>query len=142
LEKNGIYRLFYDWVTNLLISPAAIMSVGWRYEERTVRRRVEQPVLAFDPWFQQVVPVFDPFSGRPMRQLVVVEAVEPEWDDNELQVVDFFDFWVDPKGHDIDSCRFVFQREWMTRDQIEAYLSVLEDEMASVGGGEVFPVRW
>lgn len=142
LEKNQIYRLFYDWTTNLLISPLAIMSVGWRYEERTVRRRVEQPVMAFDPWMQTLVPVFDPYTGQPMTQLVVVEQTEPEWDDNELQVVDFFDFWPDPKGHDVDSCRFVFQREWLTRDQIEAHLGVLEDEMESVGGGQVWPIKW
>src|SRR5690606_10890162 len=142
LERNNIYRPLHDWVTNLLISPLAIMSVRWRYEERTVRRRVEQAVLTVDPWTGVVLPMVDPYTGQPVTQLVVVEQTEPEWDDNELQVVDFFDFWVDPKGHDVDSCRFVFQREWLTREQIEAYLSVLEDEMASVGGGEVFPVRW
>src|SRR5690606_14500222 len=85
LARNNISRLFYDWVTNLLISPLAIMSVGWRYEERTVRRRVEQPVLVFDPWSQQVVPVVDPYTGQPVTQMVVVEQTEPEWDDYELQ---------------------------------------------------------
>ena len=142
LDKNQIYKLFYDFVTNLLISPAAIMSVGWRYETRTVRRRVEVPLTAIDPWLGRPVAVFDPFTGQPMTQLVVMESEEPVWDDNEIQLVDFFDFWPDPLGHDIDSCRYVFQREWMTREQIEARLAVLEQEMVSAGAGRLYAVRW
>lgn len=140
LEKNGIYRLFYDWVTNLLIAPAAIMSVGWRYEERTVKRRVEQPVTIIDPWTGAAMPIIDPYTGQPMTSMAVIEQTETTWDDNEIQVVDFFDFWPDPQGADIDSCRFVFQREWMTRDQIEARLAVLEHEMG--GEGRVHRIDW
>src|SRR5690606_17078950 len=37
LDRNGIKRKFYDFITSVLIFPAGIMSVGWRVEDRTVR---------------------------------------------------------------------------------------------------------
>ena len=126
LERNGWPRILYDFLTSLLIMPAAILSVGWRFERRPVRRRVVEPVV-------------DPLSGAVVGLgLAVVEEEAQVWDDNEIALVDYFDFWPDPRGRDIDSCRFVFQREFATAQQIEERLEVL----AEAGQGEVFPVDW
>ncbi len=138
LDKNGIYRLWYDYVTCFLIFPLAIMSVGWRFEQRRVRRRVEVPAMMLDPRTLQPVPMLDPITGQPVTQLQVTESLETAWDDNELRVVHFFDWWGDPAGYDIDSCRFCFEREELTWQQILERQELLAQHVAAVGAGQVF----
>lgn len=137
LERNNIVRKFYDWVTNLLVFPAAIFSVGWRYETKPVRRRIEVPVFYLDPATMQPIVAADPFTGQPMTQLITIETNEAVWDDNEIQVVDWWDWWGDPRGSDIDSCRYCFQREWVTRDQLESKLELL----IATGSGKPYPIN-
>ena len=121
LERNNILRVWYDFITSLLVFPAGILAVGWRYETKQVRRRVTQPLVNE--------------TGQ-IVGFTVVEVEQPvvAWDDNEIVNVDFFDFWPDPRGRDIDSCRFVFHREWATRKEVEEKLALLAD----AGAGEVF----
>jgi hypothetical protein len=137
LERNGIVGKWYEFVTNFLIFPAAMMAVGWRYERRPVKRRVPQPVYSFDS-YGNMVPAVDPMTGQPQTQLVMQQTEEVVWDDNEISVLDWGDFWVDPRGKDVDSARFIFHREWLTREQIEEKLQLL----AESENGEVFPVDW
>ena len=125
LEKNRVTSLFYDWFTCLLVFPAAIISVGWRKETRTQKRKEQATLNIFG--FQTSLPA-----------LRVVEKEETVWDDNEIQLVDFFDFWPDPRGTDIDSCRFVFQRERVTRPELEAKLRLWQE----TGAGEVTEPDW
>jgi len=98
LEKNDWEAVFYDYLTSLLIFPAAILAVGWRYEQKRVRRRV--PVTTGLQW--------DSFGNIiPRIEMQVIEQLETAWDDNEIINVDFFDFWIDPKATNIDNARFV-----------------------------------
>ena len=130
LERNSVVAIFYDFITSMLIFPAAILGVGWRYEKRMVRTR--EPVV-------QVVP--DPMTGAPVPVLLGFQMVEQDgvvWDDNELVNINFFDFWPDPRGKDVDSCRFVFQREWCTQEQLQDRLEVLHQ----AGTGTVYPIDW
>jgi len=129
LDRNGIKRKFYDFITSVLIFPAGIMSVGWRVEDRTVRIPIPRLANPIDVVYNGAQPEF---------VVEYQEISERVWDDNEIQVVDYFDFWPDPRGYDIDSCRFVFQREWLSREQIEQKLAVLEE----AGLGRVFPIDW
>lgn len=126
LEKNHILDLFYRYVTSMLIFPAAIMGVGWRYEVAPVRRRAKFPDIVQTALGPQ-------FLGW---QEQVVENMEEIWDDNEITLVDFFNFWPDPRGEDIDSCRGVFQREWLTREELEQKLIFLYD----LQEGVLYPV--
>lgn len=132
LERNNVVSVFYDFITSMLIFPAAILGVGWRYEKRMIRTR--EPVIDI---------VYNPMAGIPEPTPMVIgwQTVEREavvWDDNELVNINFFDFWPDPRGRDVDSCRFVFQREWCTQEQLEEKLQVLE----AAGSGEVYPLDW
>lgn len=137
LESNNFKMKLYDFVTSMLVFPAAIMGVGWRYEENMVRRKHKQVIPLLDPFG---FPLLDSFTGEPLTQEVIQIIEQPEvvYDDNELVNIDFFDFWVDPRGHDIDSCRFVFHREWLTREAIEQRVKVISE----ANGGTIYPVDW
>ena len=61
------------------------------------------------------------------------------YDDNEIKNVDFFDFWPDPRGTNLDNMRFCFHREWLTKDELKDYLTWME----KVKAGTVFwPDDW
>ena len=129
LEKNDWEAVFYDYLTSLLIFPAAILAVGWRYEQKRVRRRV--PVTTGLQW--------DSFGNIiPRIEMQVIEQLETAWDDNEIINVDFFDFWIDPKATNIDNARFVYQREIVTRGQIEDLMVTLSESQS----GDVFQLDW
>jgi hypothetical protein len=53
-------------------------------------------------------------------------------------MVDFFDFWADPRGTDIDSCRYVFQREWVTKPELQSKL----DLWKAAGTGTITEPDW
>lgn len=129
LDKNQIKSKFFDFVTSMLIFPAGIMSVGWKYEQRTVAVPVPQLTNLLEVAYENAPPEYEN---------VWQEFPEKVWDDNELQVVDYFDFWPDPRGRCIDTCRFVFQREWMTQEQLLDRLAMLEE----AGFGQAFPIDW
>lgn len=123
LERNVFAKRLYDFVTSVLVFPAGIMAVGWRYERKKVKRKV---------------PIMVGMAGEGLAATAIgwtVQEVEvTEWDDNELVNVDYFDFWPDPRGTDIDTCRFVFQREWLTQESLEMKLELLRE----AGSGTVW----
>lgn len=122
LDRNDCIKKFYDYITSFLIFPCAIMGVGWRYEEELIKKRVPKPNIV---------------DGRMSGWRYEDETSwETTWDDNEIVNIDYFDFWPDPKGRDLDSCRGVFHREWLTREQLESKLELL----SQVGEGTVYDV--
>lgn len=127
LEKNNIVSKFYDYVTSFLIFPAGILGVGWRYEEDYIKRKVPVPEIIQTQFGFQ-------YTGNYVYQWR--EGKEVVWDDNEIVNVDYFDFWPDPMGTDIDSCRGVFTREFVTLEELThrlKFLSYLDE-------GIIYPV--
>src|SRR5690606_36328719 len=127
---------FYDFVTSFLIFPAGILSVGWKFDQRMVKRKVEVPIYQLDAFGN---PMLDEM-GQPIVERVETQIVDipyTVWDDNEIKNVDFFDFWPDPLGQCIDTCRFVFQRERLNEEQLMDKLAVLQE----AGIGTVFPIN-
>ena len=127
---------FYDFITCFLVYPAAVASVGWRYETRTVKTK--QPKVIQPSWMEHVMANIRGMQAQPT---ITVEEVEQEavYDDNDIQPVDYFDFWPDPRGRDLDSCRFVFHREWCTEKELRMKLDLLRQ----AGGGQVYePDSW
>lgn len=128
---------FYDFVTCFLVYPAAVASVGWRYETRMAR--VKQPRLVPPTFMDRVMAAMRGTQAQPTMTMEEVEQEVVEYDDNDFHPVDYFDFWPDPRGRDLDSCRFCFEREWLTVPELKDKLALL----ARVGGGEVFePEDW
>lgn len=129
LEKNDWEAVFYDYLTSLLVFPAAILAVGWRYEQKRVRRRVPVTTGFTMDSLGQVIPRIE---------MQLIEQLETAWDDNEILHVDFSDFWIDPKATDLDNARFCFQREIVTRGQIEDLMMLLAESQS----GDVFRLDW
>ncbi|MFP4661948.1 MAG: hypothetical protein ACLFPF_07155 [Halanaerobiales bacterium] len=125
LRKNNIVAKYYDYVTSLLTFPAGIMGVGWRYEEDILKKRVPVPEILRGPYGPY-------YTGNFVHE--IRESREAIWDDNEIVNIDYFDFWPDPKGHDLDSCRGVFQREFVTYESLKNRLQLL----AQLGEGIIY----
>lgn len=136
LERTGIFPKFYDYTTNIMICPAGIMRVSWCYQTRMMRKRV--PYTRLDV---EMVP--DPMTGQPMPRPVAVQVPgvfrvvmdeEVVYDDNDITIVDWWDWWPDPFGRDIDHCRYCFERVLMTWRELEEYLGMLQE----LGSGDVY----
>lgn len=130
LDKNAIPAKFYNYITDLCLYPAAILGVGWRYEMGKVKKRVYEPELALDPLSNMVYE-----TGRLIDR--VVESEEAIWDDNQVENIDFWDFWPDPTAtSDFDTCRGAFHREWMTREELQNKLEFYK----MLGEGQFYDV--
>lgn len=122
LRNSQVYKRFYDFVTSLLVFPAGVLSVGWKYEQKKIKRRGMQ---------------LDPELGIEVEAVIERKAVT--YDDNSLNYVDYYDFWPDPRGTDLDNSRFCFHREWSTEAELKGKLAVLE----KAGSGKVYkPDDW
>ena len=134
-QLDGMLPAMYDFITSLMIYPVAINAVGWKYETRTVKETVQQPIYE---------PVYNPDAGVDIDTVTDYEDKEVlneviVYDDNEIKNVDFFDFWPDPRGTNLDNMRFCFHREWLTKDELKDYLTWME----KVKAGTVFwPDDW
>ena len=128
LEKNNIRAKFYDYVTSMLTFPAGIMGVGWRYEEEYVKKKVPVPDMRINAMGQMVQAGY---------RTEIREEWVTQWDDNEITNIDFFDFWPDPQASTLKECRGVFQREWVTKEDLEQKLDFLNN----LGEGVIYPVN-
>lgn len=117
LRNSQAYKRFYDFVTSFLVFPAGILSVGWKYEQK----RVKQRGMQLDP-------------GLGIEVEAVIEKKATTYDDNNINYVDYYDFWPDPRGTDLDNSRFCFHREWSTEAELKEKLAVLE----KAGSGRVY----
>jgi hypothetical protein len=129
LDKNKIVPKFYDYITSLLLFPAGILGVGWRYEEDTITKKVPAPEM-----------VMTKFGPRKTGNYVYQprQSQEVIWDDNSITNIDFFDFWPDPKATDLEDCRGVFNREEITYQELMNRLEFLE----YLNEGIVYPVNY
>jgi hypothetical protein len=132
IEENDGYMKFYEYITDMLIFPAAIMSIGWHYETREATVQQEVTEIKVDPATGAPVSV-----GTGIYKDVEIE--EPYIDRNELANVDWWDFWYDPRGGaNLDTWRFCWHREYKTREEWEEYF----DQLKERNEGTVFEVDW
>jgi hypothetical protein len=131
LDKNNIVQVAWDFFTSMAMAKAAILSLGWRYEKRIVKKRKTVVKNIADNLRTIVTGKFQ-FSWNEFE-----EEEETVWDDNEIQNVDWFDFWPDARGRNYnpDTWRHCWCRDWMTRSQIEAHREQIEK-----AGGSLFEI--
>lgn len=128
LEKNEMVLTAWDFYTSMAFSKGAILSVGWRYETKTVKKwnQNRKEVLNSDGTVSYIN--FKEFA----------ESDEVVWDDNEISNIDWFDFWPDSRGKNWNpnSWRHAWHQDWMTKKQIEDRLEALK----KLGYGTVYPM--
>jgi hypothetical protein len=143
-EKNDIIGVYWDYVTSLLIAPAACMAVSWKKEMKIVRKRVRATVQIpganlFGMQLTQPMTMTLPFGWEQS------EVPETTWDDNCIDNIDFLDVWPDPRGkrQNPDTWRFAFTREFLTQSEIEERQRNLKEliEMKAISG-RIFDVKW
>lgn len=115
LELCGIQREFYDFVTSLLIYPAGVLGVGWRYEQDMVKRKTRLPI----------VDNAGLYTGN--STWGVSESMETIYDDNEVVNIDFFDFWTDPEAGRFSQARGCFHREYITFEELNEKIKQLDE---------------
>lgn len=122
LRNSAVFKKLYDFVTSFLVFPAGVLGIGWKFEQKKVKQHGKK---------------FDPDYGVEIDS--IVEQLTTTYDDNELVYVDYYDFFADPRGTDLDNCRFVYNREWLTEAELRAKLEVLK----RAGNGTVYqPGSW
>ncbi len=130
LEKNEIQTVAWDFFTSMMFAKAGILSVGWRYETRKVRKYQDKQEDIRDE-FGNVMDTIEWKSFDEVEDVV--------WDDNEVQNVDWFDFWPDSRGRNWNpnTWRHAWHRDWATKERIEAKLNVLK----RLKGGTVYEIN-
>lgn len=133
LIKNKIKSLYSQYSKSKLVFPLAILSIGWRYEERLIKYR------------KLIQETIDPEGFLETKNLSqVVEEMRKVWDDNEIKHVLWPDFWPDPWGSpDLDTWRGCFHREYMTKQEILDYMKQLKLYVSKgYGKGEFAKIDW
>jgi len=93
----------YKLITDMLIYGGCPYETGWKYELRTIKRKV---------------PVYDPETGI-MLGYEEQEIEVINWDDPDWQVFMIDDLYPDPEGTSIDDCSWVIRRRYITRAELE-----------------------
>lgn len=131
-DLAGYRKLGYDVLTQILIYGTGIVKVPWKYEER--EKYVDVPIYPEAPQFGSV----------PQKMKV------PVYDNIGLDLVDVFDFFVDPNGTDLDDdaewCAHRTRRtleylEEMERREVYKNIAAVKREMdeGETGGVETEP---
>lgn len=93
--------LFYELITDMLIYGSCPFEAGWRYETRTVKRRVPQE--------QQGI-----FMGYDTAEMEV-----PLWDDPDWHPFSIDDLFPDPEGTSIDDCSWIIRRRYISEEELK-----------------------
>lgn len=125
-DKNEIVSLMYNYFTGLLAFPIMTFGVGWKYEEKMVKRR-------------KMVRYPGDMNGYVDRVVMEIEERnEVVYDDNEITLIDYDDFWPDPYGQNVDKARGSFVREYVTRQELEQLMDNLNDIVKLFREGRVY----
>ena len=97
--------VLHDWFLDMYIFSAGILKMYWAYDEEVeeVEETVEQPVIAIMPNGKQV-PLQSEFIKRKRKEYTVT------YDGPRAEVVNIFDFYVDPEATSIKKARYVIHR--------------------------------
>ena len=96
------YIKFYNLITDMLIYGACPFEVGWRYEVKTVKRKVPLPAPMGIP------------LGYTEQEIEI-----PLWDDPDFQPFMIDDLFPDPEGTSIDDCAWVIRRRYITENELK-----------------------
>ena len=113
-------KRFYALITDMLLYGACPFETGWKYETRTVKRRIPQE--------KQGV-----FMGYDIQEIEV-----PLWDDPDWQPFMIDDLFPDPEGTSIDDCSWVIRRRYISEDELK---QKIEADIYKVTGDDWEQIR-
>lgn len=119
-ERLDIASLFKDEaVLNLCVFGTAVTHTGWKKKVRRSRRTMTREVPVLDE--ETGMKLLDSLTNEPIlsKERYVGEEEEVVYDDPAVQVINLFDFFVDPPATGIDDARYCGHRELLTRREIE-----------------------
>lgn len=99
-DKTGAFRLFTDAIKNALIYGTAILRTSWKYR----------------PSYRKI---------RKNGQVYNIEATP--YDEPEVQLVNNYDFYVDPSATCIEDADWVIHRIYRTIEDLEAHNDEIKD---------------
>lgn len=101
-DRFGAFNKFYLWVKDCLMYGTGLVKVYWKVETRI--RTVTEPIYMPIWKFKILV------GRRTVKKMMV------EYDDPEVEVIDPYDFFVDPRATNLDDARWCIHRVWRDYD--------------------------
>lgn len=144
MEKGSAYVKFFTLMTDMLVYGVCPFETGWRYQTKTIKKRVPQLVN-------------DILTGYDISEEEVVL-----WDDPDFQPFMIDELYPDPDGVDIDDSIWVIRKRFLTEkdlrekekqgiykisdwDEIKAGLEKVnrgkQDRLASIGASHEINVN-
>lgn len=100
MDKMNFKRKCTEWFKQAALYGTGVIKVIWKTKTHTVTERVPRPI-------ENPLDVYEALiNGRHME----MEREVTEYDGPYIEVVDIFDFYVDPFAEDIDDARYVIHR--------------------------------
>lgn len=107
-ERMHFQDLMEDYVKTCFLYGTAVFKVSWRKDVRTMRtremHRLPGMMGVLMPW---------------LRVPAEVDNDVTEYDDPWIELIDLWDFYVDPDATSVDDARYVIHRVWRTLAEIE-----------------------
>ncbi len=119
-DQMDVYRKFYNWFKQALIYGTSILKVFWRFE--ICERTVTEPSYVFGL----------KVGSRPVTKTII------EYDGPDIEVVDLYDFFIDPRATTIKDAKWCIHRIWRDYDylvekQKQGYYKNIEKIKPGVG---------
>jgi hypothetical protein len=114
LEDMGWPRVLHDWILDHYWSGLGILKGYWKYEE--VEEEVE--VTKYRPVFYKVGEEY--IESEPEPYTVMEKKRRVVFDGPAFEVVNIFDFYVDPHATSIKTARYAIHRKEVSIDHLRA----------------------
>lgn len=117
-ERMEIATLFREQLLqSLCCFGTAVSYTGWLKKTRKIKKNAVIRVPLTDQYGQPMITADGQIAT--IEQNTVIDKEITVYDDPICQIVDIFDFFVDPNANDIEDARFCGHREYQSKEQLE-----------------------
>lgn len=117
-ERMEIGTLFREQLLqSLCCFGTAVCYTGWLKKTRKVKKNAVIRVPLSDQFGQPVITADGQMAT--VEQATVIDKEITVYDDPICQMVDIFDFFVDPNANEIEDARYCGHREYQSKEQLE-----------------------
>jgi len=127
MDKMKMKRKCTEWFKEACMYGPGILKVIWKTRKHKVTERVPKPINNPLDVYESLI------NGR----FEEVEREVKEYDGPDIEVVDIFDFYVDPYAEDIDDARYVIHRSVKSMKHIRSMARKgIYHNIDNIGSGE------